>query len=116
MVRFITDPDKFEAQPNFYIKIASGKTNSTFTFEDSGACMTENELRELIPNAFDALDSSWFESFTDPDKFKAQPNFYIQIASNKTNSTIPIEDSGIIVTVNVLRELIPNAADALDSS
>merc|ERR1711939_511022 len=38
------DPDKIEAQPNFYIKIIPDKTNSTITIEDSGIGMTKNEL------------------------------------------------------------------------
>ena len=40
----ITDPDKIEAQPIFYIKIVPDKTNSTLTIEDSGIGMTKNEL------------------------------------------------------------------------
>ncbi|CAE8712188.1 unnamed protein product, partial [Polarella glacialis] len=42
----ITDPEKIEAQPNFYIKfqIIPDKTNSTITIEDSGIGMTKNEL------------------------------------------------------------------------
>ena len=40
----ITDPDKIEALPNFYIKIVPDKTNSTLTIEDSGIGMTKNEL------------------------------------------------------------------------
>merc|ERR1711879_1083746 len=40
----ITDPEKIEAQPNFYIKIIPDKTNSTLTIEDSGIGMTKNEL------------------------------------------------------------------------
>merc|ERR1711988_1136054 len=39
-----TDPEKIEAQPNFYIKIVPDKTNSTLTVEDSGIGMTKNEL------------------------------------------------------------------------
>merc|ERR1711939_449116 len=38
------DPEKIEAQPNFYIKIIPDKTNSTITIEDSGIGMTKNEL------------------------------------------------------------------------
>merc|ERR1719475_11961 len=38
------DPEKIEAQPNFYIKIVPDKTNSTITIEDSGIGMTKNEL------------------------------------------------------------------------
>merc|ERR1719475_35609 len=38
------DPEKIEAQPNFFIKIIPDKTNSTITIEDSGIGMTKNEL------------------------------------------------------------------------
>merc|ERR1711998_161765 len=40
----ITDPEKIEAQPNFFIKIVPDKTNPTLTIEDSGIGMTKNEL------------------------------------------------------------------------
>merc|ERR1712130_435752 len=40
----ITDPEKIEAQPDFFIKIVPDKTNSTLTIEDSGIGMTKNEL------------------------------------------------------------------------
>merc|ERR1712159_855899 len=40
----ITDPEKIEAQPNFYIKIIPDKTNNTMGIEDSGIGMTKNEL------------------------------------------------------------------------
>merc|ERR1712057_76672 len=53
----------------------------------------------------DALDKIRYESITDPDKIEAQPNFYIKIIPDKTNSTITIEDSGIGMTKN---ELINN--------
>ena len=42
---------------------------------------------------------------SDPVKIEAQPNFYIKIIPDKTNSTITIEDSGIGMTKN---ELINN--------
>merc|ERR1712012_1121594 len=53
----------------------------------------------------DALDKIRYESITDPEKIEAQPNFYIKIIPDKTNSTITIEDSGIGMTKN---ELINN--------
>ena len=40
----ITNPEKIEATPNFFIRIIPDKTNSTITIEDSGIGITKNEL------------------------------------------------------------------------
>merc|ERR1712078_346133 len=50
----------------------------------------------------DALDKIRYESITDPEKIEAQPNFFIKIVPDKTNSTLTIEDSGIGMTKNEL--------------
>ena len=62
-------------------------------------------LRELISNASDALDKIRFESITDPERIKDQPEFKINIIPDRTNNTLTIEDTGIGMTKT---ELINN--------
>jgi len=54
----------------------------------------------VISNASDAWDRIRYEPITDPEKFEAQPNFFIKIFQDMTNSTITIEDFGIGMTKN----------------
>ena len=108
--------DKFEAQPCFFFEIASDRTNSTIAIEDSGICLTEHELCELIPNASDAMDSSRYESITDPYNFEAQPNCHIKIASEKTISPIAIDDSGSGIGMTKKGLFVKTASDKTDSA
>merc|ERR1711953_456450 len=50
----------------------------------------------------DALDKIRYESITDPEKIENEPNFFIKIVPDKTNSTLTIEDSGIGMSKNEL--------------
>ena len=55
-------------------------------------------MRELISNASDALDKIRFESITDQEKIRSQPEFKIMVIPDKTNNTLTIEDTGIGMT------------------
>jgi len=62
----------------------------------------ETPHRELISNASDVPDKTWYESITDPEKIEAQLDFYIKIILDMTNSTITIEGPSTGMTKNEL--------------
>ena len=52
-------------------------------------------LRELISNASDAIDKSYYKSLTDSNISFNQEDFYISIEADKENRTLTIRDTGI---------------------
>ena len=52
-------------------------------------------LRELISNASDAIDKMYYKSLTDEDLTFNADDYYIKIASDASEGTITIEDTGI---------------------
>jgi len=55
-------------------------------------------LRELISNSSDALDKVRYQSLTDKEALKDDPNMKIQLIPNKDAKTLTIKDSGIGMT------------------
>jgi molecular chaperone HtpG len=59
-------------------------------------------LRELISNASDALDKVRYQSLTNPDSLKTEPNLKIDLIPNKDEGTLTIQDTGVGMTKNDL--------------
>jgi molecular chaperone HtpG len=55
-------------------------------------------LRELISNASDAIDKSYYRSLVDENVTFNKEDFYIRIAADKENRTLTITDTGIGMT------------------
>jgi molecular chaperone HtpG len=55
-------------------------------------------LRELISNASDAIDKSYYLSLVDEKISFNKDDFYIRITADKANRTLTIEDTGIGMT------------------
>jgi len=55
-------------------------------------------LRELISNSSDALDKIRYESLTDSSVLEAAPELKIEVALDKSNNTLTIQDTGIGMT------------------
>lgn len=55
-------------------------------------------LRELISNASDAIDKSYYKSLTDNNISFNKDDFFIRIASDKEERTLTISDTGIGMT------------------
>jgi molecular chaperone HtpG len=59
-------------------------------------------LREIISNSSDALDKVRYQSLTNPDSLKTEPNLKIDLIPNKEEGTLTIQDTGIGMTKNDL--------------
>lgn len=55
-------------------------------------------LRELISNASDAIDKSYYKSLTDKNIVFNKDDFYIRITPNESERTLTITDTGIGMT------------------
>ena len=52
-------------------------------------------LRELISNASDAIDKSYYRSLVDENISFNKDDFYIRITADKENRTLTLTDAGI---------------------
>lgn len=59
-------------------------------------------LRELISNASDAIDKSYYRSLVDKNVTFNKDDFYIRITADKENRTLTITDTGIGMTKDEL--------------
>ena len=55
-------------------------------------------LRELISNASDAIDKSYYKSLTDSNIVFNKDDFYIRVKVEEDNRTLVISDTGIGMT------------------
>ncbi|MFR2591393.1 MAG: molecular chaperone HtpG [Ruthenibacterium lactatiformans] len=61
-------------------------------------------LRELISNASDAIDKLYFRSLTDDSVKLKKKDFFIRLAADKENRTLPVRDNGIGMTKEELEK------------
>lgn len=69
-------------------------------------------LRELISNASDALDKIRYESLQNTEILKDNSNFEIKIRTDKDNNKLIIEDNGIGMTKEDLKQCLGTIANS----
>ncbi len=69
-------------------------------------------LRELISNASDAIDKSYYRSLVDENVNFNKDDFYIRIAADKDKKTLTITDTGIGMTEKELEDNLGTIAES----
>src|SRR5664280_2779366 len=67
-------------------------------------------LRELISNASDAIDKTYYKALTDENIAFNKDDYYIRITPDKKNRTLTISDTGIGMTKEELESNIGTIA------